>query len=306
MYKILLADNEGIALDSLKVIIEEKFPDTCDVRTAKNISQLTDTFHKYNPDILLINIQMTGVRGISTIREFHYLQKSCLFLIVSHTGRVNFQREGEYLGVLDYLKKPVSKAQMTSSISNAISILTHREMQEAQKRENKEKMEIVLPILESGLVSRLLLLPFSDTDPQAAQQIGSYCSLLNISDTHGWVMLLQYGELSEEGGLQNLIGATVRLHKDYHLFRQILRAFFPTAIVGPALSNQYQIVIPCKEEVTGENEKEIRSHRIAQMLAQMDRRLQLYFQAGFGSVHTFSDLQISLNEAFLDLNDQPL
>ena len=35
MYKIMLADDEGIVIDSLKFIIEKEFKDTCEVQYAK-------------------------------------------------------------------------------------------------------------------------------------------------------------------------------------------------------------------------------------------------------------------------------
>ena len=35
MYRVMLADDEGIVLDSLKLIIEKHFPGQCQVETAK-------------------------------------------------------------------------------------------------------------------------------------------------------------------------------------------------------------------------------------------------------------------------------
>ena len=35
MYKVLLADDEGIALDSLRFLIEKNFANECSIQTAK-------------------------------------------------------------------------------------------------------------------------------------------------------------------------------------------------------------------------------------------------------------------------------
>lgn len=35
MYKVLLVDDEGIVLDSLRFIINKNFGESCDIRTAK-------------------------------------------------------------------------------------------------------------------------------------------------------------------------------------------------------------------------------------------------------------------------------
>lgn len=41
MYKIMLADDEGIVIDSLKFIIEKEFKDTCEVQYAKTGRSVT-------------------------------------------------------------------------------------------------------------------------------------------------------------------------------------------------------------------------------------------------------------------------
>ena len=61
MYKILLADDEGIAIESLTYIIEKDFPGKCDLRSAKtgrSVIELAETWH---PDIAVMDIQMPGI-----------------------------------------------------------------------------------------------------------------------------------------------------------------------------------------------------------------------------------------------------
>ena len=42
MYKIMLADDEGIVIDSLKFIIEKEFKDICEVQYAKTGRSVID------------------------------------------------------------------------------------------------------------------------------------------------------------------------------------------------------------------------------------------------------------------------
>lgn len=47
MYKIMLADDEGIVIDSLKFIIEKEFKDTCEVqyaKTGRSVIELAESF----------------------------------------------------------------------------------------------------------------------------------------------------------------------------------------------------------------------------------------------------------------------
>lgn len=49
MYKIMLADDEGIVIDSLKFIIEKEFKDTCEVqyaKTGRSVIELAESFRR--------------------------------------------------------------------------------------------------------------------------------------------------------------------------------------------------------------------------------------------------------------------
>lgn len=54
MYRIMLADDEGIVLDALKFIIEKNFGDTCQIETAKTGRAVIELAEQFSPDIALI------------------------------------------------------------------------------------------------------------------------------------------------------------------------------------------------------------------------------------------------------------
>ncbi|MDO4521966.1 MAG: response regulator [Eubacteriales bacterium] len=286
MYKIMLADNEGIALDALSVMIDQEFGSTCDTRLAKNAHQVMDIFQKYQPNILFINVQMPGIHGISTIRDLHRLNRDCLFIVVSHKARLNYQREGTYLGVIEYLTKPVSRIKAVTAINTATERIAYERSQEQRKLDNKKKMETVVPILESGYVSQLLYTHGTATDLYA------YRELLGVHATHGWLLTLHFCESDENGEMQNIIGATVQLQKQSVLFRRIVKAFFPSALIGPALSNRCVVVVPCKPVTDCDQDLTRRQERTAKMIAQMERRLNLRFVAELGNVGLLSTLSV--------------
>lgn len=51
MYKIMLADDEGIVIDSLKFIIEKEFKDTCEVQYAKTGRSVIELAESFRPDV---------------------------------------------------------------------------------------------------------------------------------------------------------------------------------------------------------------------------------------------------------------
>ena len=56
MYKILLADDEGIVIDSLKFIIEKEFKDTCEVQYAKTGRSVIELAESFRPDVAVMDI----------------------------------------------------------------------------------------------------------------------------------------------------------------------------------------------------------------------------------------------------------
>ena len=61
MYRILLADDEGIMLESLKNIISSNYGNECEIHTAKTGRVVVEEAEKYPPDICFMDIQMPGL-----------------------------------------------------------------------------------------------------------------------------------------------------------------------------------------------------------------------------------------------------
>lgn len=291
MYKILLADDEGVSLASLRINIWDHFSDSCDIRLARNAKQIFDIFAKFIPDVMFINVQMTGIRGLFSIRELHSINRKCLFIVLSNTPRLDYHREGTNMGIIQYLTKPVSRKKSINALAEALKKIDHERNLIHQKQLNKEKLETVIPYIENGLMSQII---FSPAD---ANTISLYRELLNIRADHGWIIDLLFCESVENGTIQNPVGSTVQLQKQIVLFRRIIRAFFPASITGPVLGNHVIILIPSLAESLTEKEDEFRCRRISSMLYQMGQKLNLTFLAGLSQVHPFSSISNALTEA---------
>ena len=69
MYKIMLADDEGIVRESLKFIVDKEFPgqfETFEAKTGRRVIELAD---EVRPDIAFMDIRMPGINGIGTDEE---------------------------------------------------------------------------------------------------------------------------------------------------------------------------------------------------------------------------------------------
>lgn len=65
MYRVLLADDEGIMLESLKKIITKNFGTECELACAKTGRAVVELAETFRPDIAFMVIQMPGINGHS-------------------------------------------------------------------------------------------------------------------------------------------------------------------------------------------------------------------------------------------------
>ena len=98
MYRIMLADDEGIVIDSLKFIIESSYPDQFEIETAKSGRTVIELAERFRPDIAFMDIQMPGINGIDAMREIKRTNPSIIFIVVSAYDRFMYAKEAISLG----------------------------------------------------------------------------------------------------------------------------------------------------------------------------------------------------------------
>ena len=70
MYRILVADDEGIMLEAFKSVIAGAFGEECVVETAKTGRAVTEIAETFHPDVVFMDIHMPGINGIQAMRGY--------------------------------------------------------------------------------------------------------------------------------------------------------------------------------------------------------------------------------------------
>lgn len=295
MYKILLADDEGVALDSLKYMLLEQYPDTCDIRCARTARQIFELFPQFAPDIVFLNVQMPGIHGIYSIRKLHAIHPESAYIVVSHTRKTNYQREGSYMGITAYLKKPLNHAKVTDAFLSALSAIEEKRSRELLKKSNKEKLQTAIAIIENGFITELLL------KDGKTRNLAPYLELLNIYSNYGWIMILDFFEKrdgSQPAQDSNPVGSLIQFQNQITMFRTIVRAFFPGALIGPALSGRVIVFVSCRPDPLTQEEQEFRSDRADHMLKQLQKKMNLSFTLRIGKVQNMDEIHEELSSLY--------
>ena len=112
MYKIMLADDEGIVIDSLTFIIRQNFGENCEIASAKTGRSVIELAESFRPDIAFMDIQMPGINGIEAMKEIKKNNSNTIFIVMSAYDKFDYAKEAINLGVLDYLNKPVNQKKI--------------------------------------------------------------------------------------------------------------------------------------------------------------------------------------------------
>ena len=156
MYKIMLADDEGIVRESLKFIVDKEFPgqfETFEAKTGRRVIELAD---EVRPDIAFMDIRMPGINGIDAMKEIRTTNPNIVFVVISAYDKFDYAKQALSLGVIDYVNKPFGKEQIVAVLKKAMAEVDRKREQRSRELEVKEKLESIVPIIENGLIQDLL------------------------------------------------------------------------------------------------------------------------------------------------------
>lgn len=290
MYRILIADDEGIVTDSLQYIIKKHFGDECQTVIAKNGRQAIETAESFRPDIALLDIQMPGLNGLKALEEIRGQNPRIKTLMLTAYDNFDYAKEALRLGAVDYLMKPINKKVLTERLTGLMRTID----QERKKRRDdllvREKMEAVVPIIEDGFINSLIIQnEYEDSGEK-------YRILLNIEEDYGIILALEWGSGRDGAGMGNPVGSGIRAHKYSRKMEELVKVYFK-ACVGNIMGNKMVCVIPYGSPRL---EYESRLHMIEKarsLVASLKQVVGVDFKAGIGSVRPWDTMFDSYEEA---------
>ena len=126
MYRILLADDEGIVVNSLSMIISKNFEGQFEIESAKSGRMAIEVAERFRPDVIFMDIQMPGINGIEAMKEIRAMLPSVVFIVLTAYDKFDYAKEAIGLGVIDYLNKPYNQKAIISVIDRVIDELDER------------------------------------------------------------------------------------------------------------------------------------------------------------------------------------
>lgn len=294
MYKIMLADDEGIVIDALKFIIEKNFEGEYVVEYAKTGRSVIELAETFSPDIAFMDIQMPGINGIEAMKEIRKHNSSVIFIVVSAYDKFDYAKESINLGVMEYINKPIIQDKIVDILRRAMESIDNERKKRSKDLMIREKLENVVPVIESGLIYSILFQEHFEED------IENYKQLLGITVDNGYMISLVCGENQENNHMTNAVGSGIRIHSSYRDIREIIKEYFP-GIIGPVMANKIAVFMPSKEELMDYDARTELIEKARQLARKLKNRVDLQFRIGIGSVKKIKESVESYNEAMTSL-----
>ncbi|MFC7394498.1 response regulator [Scopulibacillus cellulosilyticus] len=232
MYKCLIVDDEEIERKSLHKMINQHIDSISIIGEASSGSQAVALAKAHQPDIILLDIKMPGMDGISTLKEMKKLGLAAKFIIISAYDTFDYAREVMKEGVKEYLLKPARIDETVQTIKRVINELESEKTNEQSQTELKERYNKVLPFVQSEWVASLLL---DHVQEMSMVELGA---AIDVTLANNYAVAFQLN--------------TNEVHKieQYQWIKKELRKRCQ-GLAGPLTGNQIPAFIPVQTELEG-------------------------------------------------------
>lgn len=168
--RILVVDDEADIRSLVKEILSEE---GYEVEVAANGAEARSLRQKQQPDLILLDIWMPDVDGITLLREWSAAASNgCPVVMMSGHGTVDTAMEATRLGAMDFVEKPLSLAKLLRTVERAL------EGARARRAAGKSKVgAATTPVGKSRVMqqlrSELLRLAQTDSSVMLLGEFGS-------------------------------------------------------------------------------------------------------------------------------------
>jgi len=291
MYKLLIADDEQIVIDSLSFIVNKSFSGVFQIESARSGREAIEKAERFIPDVVFMDINMPGINGIEAIRELRGKLRDCIFVILTAFDQFDFAKDALKLGVSEYLLKPVNREKIITTLQKSVDDIEKERSKRKKELDMKEKMENILPILETGFIYSMLFLDDN------SKELENYRNIFEIGENGGYIMTIEFAQSNDCGHMVNRIGLSIKSQSFYPYLRDIMKGRC-RCFMGPAILNRIIVYIPAQTEVE-EYSRRLEAVSIAEhVYNQISQKVDADFYIGIGRCYDgFDNIYLSYEES---------
>jgi two-component system LytT family response regulator len=114
--KALIIDDEAKARSVLQTMLSEFFPEITHIKLAENLMEGVKIIKSYQPDIVLLDIEMPEYSGLEIL---DFINEPVQFQLIFTTAYQQYALEALKLSAIDYLVKPIAIDELKTALQKA-------------------------------------------------------------------------------------------------------------------------------------------------------------------------------------------
>jgi len=112
---ILYVEDEKDIREEMIEVLSLEFKN---IYTAKDGAEGLAMYKKYNPDLVITDVQMPSMNGIEMSKEILLLNSDANIILITAFNEESFVSDAQKIGIKDYINKPIDIKQLFKSIYN--------------------------------------------------------------------------------------------------------------------------------------------------------------------------------------------
>lgn len=273
MYRIIIIDDEPIAIQAIQFVIKNNFNNIKVVGTARSGKEAIEKAFDFHPDFMIFDINMPGINGFVAMTQIKKSLPDIQFIIASGYDYFDYTSQAINIGVSEYLLKPFKTPKLIEAINKVIIIIEKNRKKVKNEIEQQEKFEKLMPIVEGSFINALCLIK------DHSVELENYCKLLDYKETGGYVVAIEFGEIKLMG-VKNKIEEGIELEKKYNDLRNIFKLNCK-CFVGNLMLNQI-IIYVFEDEYNSNFDQKKSAIKLANLFYERCRKLYPHISIGIG------------------------
>ncbi|MCM3634797.1 response regulator [Paenibacillus camelliae] len=146
-WSIIIADDEAIIREGIRTAIAWEQLGLTVVGEAEDGEEALELALAHQVDIMLVDLSMPIMNGLTLIRHIHEQLPSCRIIIITGHDEFSYAQEAIKLEVTDYILKPVNPEHLTEVLEEVISRLENDHTQQNLMQAASKQIEKHIDLL---------------------------------------------------------------------------------------------------------------------------------------------------------------
>ncbi|MGL5513783.1 MAG: response regulator, partial [Sporomusa sp.] len=156
MYTLMIADDERLVRQALRVIIEKECPEIQVISETGDGKSAVVNACAEKPDIILMDIRMPEMSGLEAARLIRTQLPNTAIIMLTAFDEFNYAQEAISFGAVEYLLKPLRPKDLLAALGSVVEQIGRRKRKEQQDVVLRKNLDEAMPFIKNSFIYDLV------------------------------------------------------------------------------------------------------------------------------------------------------